>query len=258
MKFIRAFWGDLNNFNQRHRNEIINISKNTKLNEMVFVWGNMNYEFIKSLGFDCTLMSNEPTEYGEDYLYDSDKYMIHKLVSIKIGIELFNQVTFLDWDCHQLKPIDNKFYSLINERDGDIQMPLYIYPKNYSQIVLNEWKDIPPKEKEYVLKQQHYLEKYNYNWGDSFVTPNAGFIYCSNGNIIDELITINETQKIGIASEEMSFVEYTKKYCNKLDDYINRYEPFVCSAKTNEHFNQSELNNLISQFMKKDLYFQHI
>lgn len=234
------------------------MSKKTKLNEMVFVWGKSNYEFIKSLGFDCTLVSVNSTEYGDDYLYDSDKYMIHKLVAIKLGIEIFNRIIFLDWDCHQLKQIDSNFYKLIDERDGDIQMPMYIYPKNYSEIVLNEWKDIPLKEKEYVLKQQHYLEKYNYDWKNSYVTPNAGFIYCSNSKIIDELVSINETQKIGIASEEMSFVEYTKKYCNSLEDYINKYEPYVCSAKTNNHFNQLELNNYISQFMKKDLYFQHI
>ena len=225
---------------------------------MVFVWGLDNYQFIKSLGFNCTLMSNNSTEFGEDYLYDSDKYMIHKLVAIKCGIDLFNQIIFLDWDCNQLKPIDNEFYKLLGERNTDIQMPLYVYPKNYSKIVLDDWNDIPPKEKEYVLKQQHYLEKYNYDWKSSYVTPNAGFIYCSNGEIIDELIEINETQQIGIASEEMSFVEYTKKYCNNLEDYINIYEPYVCNAKTNNHFNQLELNNYISQFMKKDLYFQHI
>jgi hypothetical protein len=257
MRFIRSFWGDLDNFNQRHKNEIIHVSKKSKLNEVVFVWGLVNYEFIKSLGFECILMSKMATEYGEDYLYDSDKYMLHKLVSIKLGIELFDKVIFLDWDCHQLKPIDNTFYDLINERDGNIQMPLYTYPKNYSQIVLNEWKDIPSKEKEYVLKQQHYLEKYNYSWENSFVTPNAGFIYCSDSNVIDELILINETQKIGIASEEMSFVEYTKMFCTNLEDYIKRFEPLVCNGKFETHFNQKDLNKFITQIIKKDLYFIH-
>jgi len=258
MKFIRSFWGDLNNFNQRHKKEIIEVSKNKSLYEVVFVWGTENYNFIKSLGFECVLLSNESTQYGSDYLYDSNQYMIHKLVAIKEGIKLYHEVIFLDWDCLQVKPIDNWFYEHIETKDLKIQMPLYIYPKNYSELVLNEWKDIPPKEKDYVIKQQEFLEKYHYDWNNSFVTPNAGFIYCSSVDVIDELIDINTTQKIGIASEEMSFVEFTKRRCSSLDEYIKRYEPIVCNAKLENHFNQRELNQHISQLMKKDIYFQHI
>ena len=258
MRFIRSFWGDLNNFNQRHKMEIVEVSKSKNLNEVVFVWGLDNYKFIKSLGFNCELVSNQSTQYGEDYLDNSDSYMLHKLVAIKMGINLFNEVIFLDWDCQQLKPIDEEFYRLIKERNSNIQMPLYIYPKNYSEIVINQWKDIPTKEREYVLKQQHYLEKYNYGWGNNFVTPNAGFIYCSNGGVINELIEINNTQKIGIASEEMSFVVYSKRYCDSVIDYIKTFEPMVCDAKLEDHFNQKELNDFISQIMKKNLYFQHI
>lgn len=258
MRFIRAFWGDLNNFNQRHRYEIIESANNKNLNEIVFVWGTENYKFIKSLGFECNLISEDSTQYGDDYLYDSDKYMIHKLMAIKLGVESFSEVVFLDWDCKQLKSIDDNFYEILKKSDSEIQMPLYIYPNNYSEIVLNEWVGIPQKEKEYVLKQQHYLEKYNYNWNNSFVTPNAGFVFCSNSNVIDELIRINKNEKIGIASEEMTMVEYSKRNCDSVIDYIKRYEPIVCNAKLDTHFNQKELNELISSIIKKDLYFQHI
>ena len=58
MKFIRSFWGYLNNFNQRHKKEIIEASKNKSLHEVVFVWGTENYNFIKSLGFECILISD--------------------------------------------------------------------------------------------------------------------------------------------------------------------------------------------------------
>lgn len=258
MIFIRAYWGNLDNFNQRHKYEIIKVSKSQNLNEVVFVWGAENYKFIQSLGLHCELVSNEPTQYGNDYLYDSDKYMIHKLIAIKLGIEMFSEVIFLDWDCKQLKSIDNKFYELIKEADSEIQMPLYVYPTDYLKILLNDWKDISQKEKQYITKQQYYLEKYNYSWNANFVTPNAGFIFCSNPNIMDELININETEKIGIASEEMAMVVYSKRNCKSLTDYIKRYEPVVCNAKFDDHFNQKELNDFIAQLVKKDLYFQHI
>lgn len=122
MRFIRAFWGHLDNFNQRHKNEIIDCSKNKNLREIVYVWGLKNYNFIKSLGYDCELVSPNPTEHGEDFLLNSD----------------------------------------------------------------------------------------------------------------------------------------SKRTCKTLTDYIEKYEPYVCNAKREDHFNQKEINQFISQYMKKDLYFQHI
>ena len=79
-------------------------------------------------------------EYLMDYLNNSDTYMLHKLMAIRKGIELYKKVIFLDWDCLQLKIIDQKFYSLLNERDLQIQMPLYIYPPNYCDILFTNWK----------------------------------------------------------------------------------------------------------------------
>jgi hypothetical protein len=63
--------------------EIVEVSKTKNLNEIVFVWGLDNYEYIKSLGFNCELVSDQSTQYGEDYLHNSDSYMLHKLVAIK-------------------------------------------------------------------------------------------------------------------------------------------------------------------------------
>jgi hypothetical protein len=258
MKFIRAFWGDLSNFNERHKHEIIEVSKNKNLNEMVYVWGVENNKFIKSLGYETILMSDNPTEYGDHYLYNSSTYMIHKLEAIKMGIKMFEEVIFLDWDCKQLKPIDKDFFYLLKLQDQEIQMPLYLYPKNYSDIILNEWGELLDSErKKYVLKQQIFLQKHHYEWGDSFVTPNAGFIYCSNASIINDLISISYEHEIGIATEEMAFVEYTKKFVSTLEEYVYRFEPLVCDAKYETHFNQKDLNKFISKLIKKNLYFIH-
>ncbi len=257
IKFIRSFWGNLNNFNQRHRIEINNASKNKDLNEMVYVWGNKNCDYIKSLGFEVTKMSDNETEFGSDFLYDSDVYMIHKLEAIKKGLSQFNKVIFLDWDCNQIKKIDSSFFKLIERQDLGIQMPLYSYPKKYKEIIFKEWKDIPDKEREYVTKQDKYLKKHHYVLNNDFITPNAGFIYCSDSKIIDEILLVNNEFDIKIATEEMAFTEYTKKRCIDLKDYIIRYEPLVCNAKYESHFNQKELNVYISKFIKKDLYFIH-
>lgn len=255
IQFIRSFWGDLDRFN--HRDEIIKASKTISLNETVYVWGEENNQFITSLGYNTKLMSVNPTEYGDHFYYDSNQFMIHKLIAVKMGVEDYGEVIFLDWDCKQVKEVDENFYNLIKEQDNKIQMPLYSYPKNYSDLVIGQWIDIPNETRLYVLRQQEYLKKHHYEWNNEFVTPNAGFIYCSSTSIIDELVKLNKELKIMIASEEMSFVEYTKMFCENLEDYIKRFEPLVCNAKYETHFNQKDLNRYITQIVKKDLYFIH-
>lgn len=257
IQFIRSYWGDMENFFRRHKEEILNVSKKSKLNETIYVWGTYNYNFIKSLGFNCVLMSEKSTEYGNDHFFHSDKYMLHKLYTIKRGVQDYGQVIFLDWDCEQIREIDDVFYNLIGKQNKDIQMPLYIYPKDYADTIFKKWIDIPAKEKNYILKQNIYLIKHNFNWDENYVTPNAGFIYCANESIIDELIKLNEILEIGIASEEMTFLEYTKNLVGNLKGYIENYEPLVCNGKKDDHFNQKDLNQYISQFIKKDIYFIH-
>lgn len=251
MRFIRAYWGDLSAFNGRHLDEILSIKITSKLNDYVYVWGQSNYDYLTSLGFECEYMG----EFIYDYLNNSDIYMLPKLWAIQAGVGMFEEVVFLDWDCIQKKEIDNNFYELLRSRN-DIQMPLYIYPSNYKEVVFNEWKDIPIKEKCYIEKQYECLTKFNYKLENSFVTPNAGFIYCNNLLSINTLLElIQETPDINIAIEEMGFVKYSKKYCNDILEYSLKFEPLVASAKENTHFNQIELNNILHP---KTIYFQHI
>ena len=257
MRFIRAFWGDLDTDNGKYRSEIHNIAKSSKLNDFVYVWGRQNYNYIKSLGFEAKLLSESSTEFGEDFLENSDTFFLHKLDAVKRGCEEFNSVIFLDWDTKQLKELDNNFFKLLYKQNHKIQMPLYTYPYNYIELVLNDWKDIPNKVKQYLYKQVDGLQKHHYGWNSTWVTPNAGFIFCSDGSIISELLEICKQYSINVASEEMSMVEYTKKFCKDVENYVKVFEPIVCSAKSNLHFNQSELNNYIEKFLKKDLYFIH-
>ena len=251
MRFIRAYWGDLSSFNGRHLKEIVHISSTSKLNDYVYVWGTGNYEYIKSLGFECKYMG----EFEYDYLKNSDIYMLPKLWAIQSGVSTFNEVVFLDWDCLQKRELDDNFYQLLRSRDN-IQMPLYVYPNTYKEQVYKEWMDIPVKEKQYIEKQYEGLTKFNYTWEDSFVTPNAGFIYCSDCDSINSLVgIIEQNNDINIAIEEMGFLEYTKQYCKDIKEYSLRFEPLVASAKENTHFNQSDLNKILPS---KTIYFQHI
>lgn len=257
MRFIRAFWGNLDYDDGKYRKEIQNIASTSKLSDYIYVWGDENYKFITSLGFKAELITKDSTEFGEDFLDNSDTFFLHKLDAVKRGCEKFGSVIFLDWDTRQLKPIDEKFFNLLYKQDNCVQMPLYVYPKNYIELVLSEWKDIPSKVEKYLYKQVKGLQKHHFSWNDSWVTPNAGFIYCSDSKVIDKLLLLCQKHNINIASEEMSMVEYSKKYCTNVEQYIKRFEPIVCSAKDNLHFNQSDLNREIDLHIDKNLYFIH-
>jgi len=257
MRFIRAFWGDLEYDNGKYKQEIQNIAETSTLNDFVYVWGETNWKYISSLGLKGMLVCKSSTEFGEDFLYNSDTYFYHKLDAIKRGCSDFGSVVFLDWDTRQVKPIDDTFYELLHKQNSKIQMPLYIYPKDYIKLVLNEWKDIPLKIEKYLYKQVNGLKKFNYSWNNCWVTPNAGFIYCTDGTVIEELFILCEKNKVNVASEEMSMVIYSKKYCKTIEEYIKRFEPLVCDAKTNSHFNQGQLKKLIDKQVNKNLYFIH-
>lgn len=251
MRFIRAYWGNLDAFNGRHKDEIIATSKIEGFNSFVYVWGKENYEFIKAHGFNCKYVE----EFNVDYVDNSNIFMLPKLWAIRAAIQTFGEVVFLDWDCVQLKPVDDEFWNLLRSRKP-IQMPLYSYPIDYVDQVLFSWTDISNKEHTYILKQEIELKKYHYLWKDNYVTPNAGFIYCRSLSAIIELLEFITLRSIRIAIEEMGFVIFTKRFCTTLEEYAAIYEPLVCSGKTNDHFNQKQLNDFL--LPDKNLYFQHI
>lgn len=255
MRFIRAFWGDLDHHDGRHRKEIENIAKGERLNELVYVWGKENEKFIQSYGFETKLISDNPSEYGSDYLENCDTFFKHKLMAIKYGVESYpDGAIYLDWDMVQQKPIDSNFYSqLVNP----FYVPLYCFPFDYKDIVLNEWVDISETDRKYVIKQHDIISKYNFIFNENFVIPNASFVFCRDVNIINEIIRINDEEDIDIISDETAIMVYFKNKNISLEDCIKEYEPTVSDGKFDTHFNQKDLINYFSNYIKKDLYFIH-
>lgn len=257
MKFIRALWGDLEHHDSKPRKEIIRCSKEQRFDEVVFVWGESNYDFIKSFGYEAILMSKDPYEYGTHYFYESHTFFLHKLVAIKTGVELYEQIIFLDWDIYQQKPLDLNFYSKLEEQNSKLQIPLYCFPNNYEEYVLKEWKDISREDVKYLHKHQSVLQKYNWQWANNVVVPNTSFVYCSDLSIAEEFIRINQEEDIEIVSDETPVMHYFLNQGTTLEAYIKKYEPLVSNAKFETHFKQKDLNDYIKLFISKDLYFIH-
>ena len=102
MKFIRTLWGDPKYFAKE-------IPKKPLFDEVVYVWGNDANDFLVKLGYDTILVS-EDNPYLTDYRTSTYGVYILKLEALKLGIEQFGEVIFMDWDVKNVKPIDEQFY----------------------------------------------------------------------------------------------------------------------------------------------------
>ena len=253
-KFIRAFWGDLNHHDGRHKIEIERTSEYQRLDEVVYVWGKENEKFIKSFGFKTILVNDNPFQYGIDYFEDCRTFFLHKLMAIYYGIRDYEKVVFLDWDIIPQKGIDKNFY---NQLKSPFQIPLYSFPKDYEDIVLAEWKDISFRDKRYLHTQNRLIQEYGWNFGDDKVIPNTSFVYCDDIKLIETFIHINRYDERTMISDEFPILYYFKNKNIGLNEYITKYEPSVSNAKFETHFNQKLLNDYIKKIIKKDLYFIH-
>jgi hypothetical protein len=255
MKFIRCLWGNLND-NNIIKEEILYSNKYIKkLNEIVYVWGIDNEKFLKYLGYNTKLLSINESEYGSHFYYNYDTFFLHKLIALQHAIHDYNEIVFLDWDLRQIHDIDDYFLHLLRTKNSNLQIPLYSYPNNYLDIIKNN-------------NNNHYIEKFaeiqhrnmvnnNYKFENDFVFPNTGFVYCNDFNVVDELIKIHNILDGQVLTDEISVLIYSKKFCNSLDDYINKFEPLVCYGKRNSSFNQKKLNDYIDSILNKKIYFIH-
>jgi len=255
MQFIRAFWGDLNKFGQKYKKQILSVSTDN-LNEVVYVWGLDNFNFIKSIGYNCVLVSEDNYDYNlaNNHTFYDYKSLNHKLWIVEYALKEYDEIIFLDWDCKLIKSIDTKFYDYL--RNGnDLQVPLYIYPKNSLDWMIEQSPDM---EFFSVLKQG--VIKYSYDWNEHYVIPNTGFIYCRNKNI--NLLDISLKNNLQGVPDEFSVLLYAKERGYQLDDYIKNIEPNIILGK--EHDLdwwikiQNNFNDFVKNKIKKQIYFEHI
>lgn len=254
MRFIRAFWGDINSDKGHHKREIDNVADTTTLDELVFVWGEENYNYISSLGFDCKLVSDNPYPYGKSF--NSDFY-IAKLDALRFGCMMYDEVVFLDWDTVQQKEIDDEFYFNLNSSNSKILMPLYIYEFDYAKKVLTDELDWGDSEIDYMFRHSRELKVLAFRWNNYIVSPNAGFVYCNDLSTIEELINLCKEFNIQTCNEEMAMCILSKINCSNIKEYILNYEPSVCSIDPNRK-KQPELNEYINSIKPKSNYFCHL
>lgn len=229
IKVIRVVWGNFN---------ISNIPTTPQFNEVVYVWGKENRNVIRNMGYETILVSRD----NLDYKYAHPNYQfIHKLIGIEMATKTHSKVLFLDWDCYLVKELDTEFFNLLENKN--LLAPIYSYDKSeYTTIYdkANEWNEL----------QSNLLNTNSWSKDDTFVIPNAGFIYISDSNIATELLELSKKNNITTLIEEFTIHSYTN---TTLDSYIESYHPNCVYGKSGNN----SINEYVNSKIDMNIYFEH-
>jgi hypothetical protein len=254
MRFIRAFWGDLTTEHQKFIGEIRKCATNKSLNEIVYVWGETNNKFIKSLGYDTVMVSKDSTEVGAETILDP-MFWFHKYKAIQLALNDFDDIIFMDWDVDYIKPVDDVFYEKIKEKNSKLQIPLYTFPtEGYLDYAFMRSPKLNDNWKEYTKLHYGSLKESGYILNNYLCVPCSCFIYCSDIKILNEFYELYDKTKT--FSDEGVWGFWAKQN-HSLDEFILNCEPSVCNAKYDWHYNQKEFNEHMNTIINKDLYFIH-
>ena len=102
------------------------------------------------------------------------------MISLDLGFKEFKECIFLDWDCKQIKSIDNLEFN-------SPSMLLYSYPKEYKFSNPN------------ITKQ---VKTFGWELDDFYVLPNACCITVKGFNLGKELLSIHEKYNFDTLVEE--------------------------------------------------------
>jgi hypothetical protein len=253
MQFIRIFWGEF----ERYEHQIIEAKKDN-LNETVFVWGYNNYNKIKEIGYNCELIDLQPYDYSiaNAHTFENHKSLIHKIKGIGIALEKYEEVVFLDWDVRKVKEIDNDFYKAIEKKNSDLQIPLYVYPKKAFKFLKHTIKN--EMMQEFFTKLESFVSLYSYEDEENYTLPNTGFVYCSDKEIMDDLLEVIDVAGLECIPDELSVFIYANE---DIDNYIKEYEPLVVGSKEHGYdwwnVEEQKLLKYKNKLIKKSIYFEH-
>lgn len=245
IKIVRALWGPLKDF-------IEEIPKIPLYNEVVVVWGQENYNYLNSLGYDCIFIQD-----SIDNLHSLDMFKL-KLEAIEHASSLYGKILFLDWDTIQIKELDSFFYNDL--KDKTFSAPLYCYPKKIKTQLDNLGKQSTNEWFEHLYK---HLSSNSWHQFKSFIVPMAGFIYISKHKIAKQILDLYLHNRYRGLIEEVAL--YNLANCT-LDEYLAKYEPSTIWGRPSSQIFKlgevkglyyKELNKYIQTKVNKNIYFEH-
>ncbi len=226
--FIRTLWGvhDQTQRHYRHRSKIDNDIKLVSYNKywpssyLTFVFGEENYKQLLGAGFsNCILVDKRPI------VWDMNKEQFrHKLESLKLGMEVYDEIVYTDIDTMPIKPIPADFWDILGKKQS-IQAILRMYHKKKCF-----WRKIDQRK-----------------------VPCAAFIYLRDKTIPEKLIKIWEEMGKSFY-EETAIMKYMDDMSNGWkgqEYYWNNFEPDFFNLECNAAYDDRSL------LKTKNICFEH-
>jgi hypothetical protein len=224
--FVRGLWGIHDNTRRYYKrrskmDKDIKFLKKAKFNEpfVSYVFGNDNYDFLKSEGFDCVKVSDDPI------LWDMDTQQFrHKIDVFRAAMEDFDQIVFLDWDTVPIKKLPDDF-----------------------------WDKLAEKEKIQAILRMYHRRKATWRKEDKRKIPCASFVYINDKIVPKRLIELWEIYNRPW-SEEIVMARYMEEISGGwkgIDDYWEKFEPDFFVLEEGFVYPQEKLNT-------KNWCFKHV
>lgn len=255
---IRAIFGNSNNI-ERELNELTYQFPY----EMVYCWGEDNYDLMRKYSKNVHLVSGEKFD-----LVNSEMEHVLKLVASSLAYEHYGEHLLLDWDVG-LDPnyvkerpdgtLDMKeFWKQV--RQHKISMPLYAWWLDKSDYYQATKKPAKSPIVGGDAKIVEAVRKYGWRYKDMWVVPNACWIYTDGEiNIGKELLDYVFKHDIKALVEEIGMKEWTGM---TLEDYIVNHQPIPMFGKHGMygHYSDEELDlqSYIKEFVNVKPMLKHI
>ena len=250
IKIIRAYWGD----SKKLKKEIPPLPIHE--NQIVYVWGEDNENFLKKRGFKTRLVIEE-----DPCKLDYSNLLIRKLIAVKLALEEFGEIMFIDWDCYILRELDDNFYKYITSKP--IQIPLYAHTLNPIDGMSESSLSLSPEGYALNKETSDFILKYSWKDNGMCILPNFGFFYSRDISVGKKLldIAINNNLK-GCADEGAMFIYADCDYKSYIEKYhpvfVNGVSDFVTSTKFKISKTQNQFNNYIQLKLNMDIYLEHM
>jgi hypothetical protein len=168
----------------------------------------------------------------------------------------FGEYVLIDWDTYPGRDLDKNFFDSLNKK-SEIQCPLYSLPKTFfNEISKNR---MPPEFLDFFSCQNKLIQKFSWDFKDSWVFPNFCFFYSRGAKIGNDLMRISTGENLLSNVEEFALFKWAG--CT-MEEYIKKHEPLVARGQINDSMPSVQksldtLNLEIDSMVDKIDYIKH-
>jgi len=227
--FVRVLWGIHDHQGRRFYKRRTKIDNDILLQKQakymppfkVFVFGEDNYKSLVDDGFDCIMADKRPI------VWDMNKQQFrHKIEAFKLGIEIFDEMIFLDWDMYPLKLVPCDFWDVLGKKNS-LQAILRMYHRRKAF-----WRKSEPRK-----------------------IPCASFVYIRGSQVTEDIISMWEKMNKPW-SEETVMGRYMDEQIGGwkgIQAYWDAYEPDFFVLREGRVFDKELLNTKNKVFDHKNM-----